>query len=246
MCICKLKVCFKHISCVKFYNFLIMSNLDIKEIRGRLGLTQKEFAERLSVHYRTVQKWESGETEIKPAHRSMIESVFFSGKEHTSGVPESMSNIAISNSNSIKPIKEGVPYYDMDFAGGWDSDEVFSSQIPAFYITSPDFIKAEFAFNLVGNSISNRIPSGAVIGLREIFDWQTYFPTNELYGILTKNDLRTVKIVKRSKKDGYLQLIPDAKQIHNQTEYEAEEIPINFITRFFQVVAWAQFEKVAM
>jgi len=139
-----------------------------------------------------------------------------------------------------------VPYYDVDFAGGWDSEEMFSNQMPAFDITSPDFAKAEFACNLVGNSISNRIPNGAIIGLREIFNWQIYFPTNELYGVLTKNDLRTVKIVKRSKKSGYLTLLPDPLPQYNKTEYEPEEIPIEFISKFFQLVAWACFEKVAM
>lgn len=139
-----------------------------------------------------------------------------------------------------------VPYYDVDFAGGWDSDEMFSNQLPAFYITSPDFAKAEFSCNLVGNSISNRIPSGAIIGLREIFNWQTYFPTNELYGVLTKNDLRTVKIVKRSKTKGFLTLMPDPLAKFNHTGYEPEEIPIEFVARFYQVVAWACFEKVAM
>lgn len=153
--------------------------------------------------------------------------------------------IATTETNIIES-KINVPYYDVDFAGGWDSEEISLNQKPAFYITSPDFSKAQFACNLVGNSISNRIPSGAVIGLREIFDWQTYFPTNELYGVLTNNDLRTVKIVKRSKKEGFLLLVPDPKEQYNQTGYESEEIPINFITKFYQIVAWAQFEKVAM
>lgn len=157
------------------------------------------------------------------------------------------SNVAINNTLlKVKNSNVNVPYYDVDFAGGWDSDEMFSNQLPAFNITSPDFVNAEFACNLVGNSISNRVPNGAVIGLREIFGWQTYFPTNELYGVLTKNDLRTVKIVKRSKKNGYLTLVPDPLAKFNQTGYEPEEIPIEFVSKFFQVVAWAKFEKVAM
>lgn len=157
------------------------------------------------------------------------------------------SNVIINNSlPKVINNNVNVPYYDVDFAGGWDSDEMFSNQLPAFNITSPDFAKAEFACNLVGNSISNRIPNGAIIGLREIFNWQIYFPTNELYGVLTKNDLRTVKIVKRSKKSGYLTLMPDPLEKFNQTGYEPEEIPMEFVTKFFQVVAWACFEKVAM
>lgn len=153
-------------------------------------------------------------------------------------------NVQTKEVDSIRD--NGVPYYDVDFAGGWSSEEVFANQLPSFYITSPDFEKAEFACNLIGQSISNRIPNRAVLGLRQIKDWEMYFPTNEVYAVLMKNDLRTVKIVKRSKKEGFLTLIPDPLPQFNQTNYEPEEVPVNFVAKMFQVVAWAQFERVAM
>lgn len=140
---------------------------------------------------------------------------------------------------------EGTPYYDVDFAGGWNSDEIFSLGNPSFYIQSPDFRRAEFATNLVGNSVSKVIPSGAIIGLRQIEDWKTYFPTNELYGIITKNEMRTVKRVKRKKGDpNTLVLIPDPLEVHSG--YEPEELPIDFVSKMFQVVAWAMYERLAM
>lgn len=140
----------------------------------------------------------------------------------------------------------GIPYYDIDYAGGWSSEEVFANQLPNFFITSPDFEKADFACNLIGQSISRRIPHRAVIGLRQINDWELYFPTNEVYAVLMKNELRTVKIVKRSEKEGFLTLIPDPLPEYNQTVYEPEEVPMNFVSKMFQIVAWAQFERVAM
>lgn len=39
-----------------------MNDLDIKEIRAHLGVTQAELAKRLGVSERTVQNWESGTT----------------------------------------------------------------------------------------------------------------------------------------------------------------------------------------
>lgn len=211
-----------------------MSDLYIKKIRRELKMTQQKFADMLDVSKSLVQKWESGERIPDDEVLNTLDRIKNTQKHTKEEVV------------SIDMINKGVPYYDVDFAGGWDSEEIFSNHMPAFYISSPDFMKAQFACNLFGNSISNRIPSGAIIGLREIFDWQTYFPTNELYAVLTKNDLRTVKIVKRSQKDGYLTLIPDPKDQYNQIGYEPEEIPIEFISKFYQVVAWAQFERVAM
>lgn len=158
--------------------------------------------------------------------------------------PKSSEQQIIQKDNSVH--YKGTPYYDVDFAGGWSSEEVFTNQLPSFYITSPDFEKAEFACNLIGQSISRRIPNRAVLGLRQIKDWEMYFPTNEVYAVLMKNDLRTVKIVKRSEKDGFLTLIPDPLPEFNQTVYEPEEVPVSFVAKMFQVVAWAQFERVAM
>jgi transcriptional regulator with XRE-family HTH domain len=140
----------------------------------------------------------------------------------------------------------GIPYYDIDFMGGWNSEELFSTQKPSFFITSPTFERAEFACNLFGNSISKRIPSTAIIGLKEVTDWQTYFPTNEIYAILLKNDTRTVKIVKREKGTNNLILIPDPLDEHNKIQFEEEIVPIDFIRSFFQVVAWGQFQRLSI
>ena len=97
-----------------------------------------------------------------------------------------------------------VPYYNVDFAGGWSSEGLFSQYKPSFFITMPDFERAELACNLIGNSISQRIKSGSIIGLRKLNDWQTYFPTNEVYAVVLKNDLRTVKLVRRAKEKGFI------------------------------------------
>ena len=45
-----------------------MNDLDIKEIRAHLGVTQAELAKRLGVSERTVQNWESGTTIPESKH----------------------------------------------------------------------------------------------------------------------------------------------------------------------------------
>ena len=146
----------------------------------------------------------------------------------------------------IKEEKGKIPYYDVDFAGGWSTEELFTNAMPAYYISAPEFAKSEFACNLRGNSISNRIKSGAIIGLKEISDWEIYFPTNELYAVITKNDLRTVKIVKWGKDKKYLELIPDPLPEFNNPPYESETIPVDFVTKMFQVVAWGYYERLVV
>lgn len=45
-----------------------MNNLDIKSLRAKLGVTQKEFAELVGVSVNTVQNWESGGKIPKSKH----------------------------------------------------------------------------------------------------------------------------------------------------------------------------------
>ena len=42
-----------------------MNDLDIKQIRAKIGLTQAELAKKLGVDKKTVQNWESGATSPK-------------------------------------------------------------------------------------------------------------------------------------------------------------------------------------
>ncbi len=49
-----------HLFLNAFCNYLFMSDLDIKEIRKKLGVSQTKLAEMLGVHLKTVQNWEAG------------------------------------------------------------------------------------------------------------------------------------------------------------------------------------------
>lgn len=221
-------------------NVLKMNGEELRSLREKHGLTQNDLANNIGVARKTINNYENG-GDI-PESKQRLFKLFFSNI----GNEMLHSDISEVQTPQIINKQSGVPYYDIDYAGGWSSDELFLEHMPSFYITSPDFEKAEFACNLIGHSISRRIPHRAVIGLRKITDWETYFPTNEVYAVLMKNDLRTVKIVKRSQRDGFLTLIPDPLPEYNQTGYESEEVPISFISNMFQIVAWAQFERVAM
>jgi len=52
---------------------LILNYLELKKIRKELKLTQQELANKLQVNIRTVQKWESGDVEIRKSTALSIE-----------------------------------------------------------------------------------------------------------------------------------------------------------------------------
>ena len=48
----------------------------LKKLRQEKKLSQKELAEILSVHYRTLQNWENGESQIKPEKAQQLADYF--------------------------------------------------------------------------------------------------------------------------------------------------------------------------
>ena len=48
----------------------------LKELRQEKKLSQKELAENIGVHYRTLQNWENGESQIKPEKAQQLADYF--------------------------------------------------------------------------------------------------------------------------------------------------------------------------
>lgn len=48
----------------------------LKELRQKNELSQKELAENIRVHYRTLQNWENGESQIKPEKAQQLAEYF--------------------------------------------------------------------------------------------------------------------------------------------------------------------------
>ena len=213
----------------------------ISDIKYRKGLNQAEIAKELGVKPTYLSDMINERVPFNETFRQKLYEVYSDLITNDNSILKSEGKPEI-----IKEEKGKIPYYDVDFASGWSTEELFTNAMPAYYISAPEFAKSEFACNLRGNSISNRIKSGAIIGLKEISDWEIYFPTNELYAVITKNDLRTVKIVKWGKDKKYLELIPDPLPEFNNPPYETETIPVDFVSKMFQVVAWGYYERLVV
>ena len=60
-----------------------MTPTELRAIRKRLGLTQRQFAELLGVHEVTVAKWEAGMQAIRRTHGKLIELIAAGPKRRT-------------------------------------------------------------------------------------------------------------------------------------------------------------------
>ena len=216
--------------------------------RNKYSLSLQDIHEYTKISVKDLRLYDSGEEEMPKKVRRTLEGFFerveleYENRDEDEEKERTEIPILITNEMSKDVL---VPYYDVDFAGGWSSEELFAQHKPSFFITIPDFKRAELACNLIGNSISQRIKSGSIIGLRKVNDWQTYFPTNEVYAVVMRNNLRTVKLARRAKEKGFIELVPAPLPEYNDPPYQTETVPLDYIVEFYQVVATAIVERIA-
>lgn len=212
--------------------------------RNKYGLSLQRIQELTNLPLKTLKAYDNGSKEMPDDILEAFDNLFQRiENEYNEREEENNTLPVLITDDMVSSVK--VPFYEVDFAGGFISPEMFSEVKPSFVISSPSFSGADFACVLTGNSMSRRIKNGSVIGLKKINEWWEYFPTNEIYAIVTKNGLRTVKIVKRSSKSGYIDLIPDPLPEYNNPPYETETIRMEYVIGFYQVVAHAFFERMS-
>ena len=115
----------------------------------------------------------------------------------------------------------GVPYYDVDFIGGFDT--IFNDQtaIPAHNIVFKPYEKATLWCNVTGRSMEPKINHGDIIALKECtLDDIQY---GEIYAVVM-DTIRTVKILRKSKDPEKLLFVPVNIENYDEQEFEKRRI----------------------
>lgn len=125
----------------------------------------------------------------------------------------------------------GRPYYNVDFIGGFDlvlNDQTIN---PEYNIDFSPYNKEGVLWcNITGHSMSPEISSGDMMAIREVSDWDKFLTMNETYAIVTRNDLRTVKKIRKGSDNGHFLLVPVNK------EYDEQEIAMEMILKVYSVL----------
>lgn len=129
---------------------------------------------------------------------------------------------------TIPARRVGVPYYNVDFAMGYEILTSGHTVNPDYMIDFTPYNKCEAWFNASGDSMHPTISNGDKIAIKEIRDPKTCLINDEIYAIVTTNELRTIKRV-RDNGDS-ITLIPDNKKYSEQT------ISKELILRMFKVM----------
>lgn len=121
---------------------------------------------------------------------------------------------------------KGKPYYNVDFALGFDLMINDQTSTPDYLIDFQPYNDCDCYCNAHGNSMYPTISSGDIVALKVINDF-SYLINGEIYGIVTANGLRTIKRV-RDNGDTFT-LIADNPDVAEQT------IPKSTVTNVFLV-----------
>lgn len=138
----------------------------------------------------------------------------------------------INSKEVVRHNDQAIPYYNVDFTGGFDVLINDQTIVPAYYIDYPPFNnKGALCVNLTGDSMRPELNHGDTIVIKEATTPIEYLPFGEIYAIIT-DDFRTVKRLGRSGKDGFVKLIPTNKE----GGYSEQDIPVGIIRKIFHVL----------
>ena len=126
-------------------------------------------------------------------------------------------------------MRDGIPYYPVDFSTGYD--DIFENKTcqPSMDIIHPLTGMAELWLQNRSNAMAPLIEPGDVIALRSVdIDSVVY---GRVYAIVTRGD-RLIRRIRRSEQPGYWRLVPD-----NKKDFDEQDINVSSVIQVFAVDA---------
>lgn len=161
-----------------------MNDLDVRRIRLKIGISQKELAEKLGVHWRTVQNWEKNGGISQADYTKLCALLPCSTLDEIQGQ---------SKSKVSTPTYSGavVPLIPIQAQGGSLNDFTMSvMEFDCEKVLSP--IKGvDYAMTVSGDSMSPDYPPGCQILIKRIdesafIDWGKVFVLDTINGTIIK------------------------------------------------------------
>ncbi|QOD60618.1 S24/S26 family peptidase [Polaribacter haliotis] len=137
---------------------------------------------------------------------------------------------------TVNYLPEGVPYYDVEFAAGFEDFTQNQAIKPTSIILHPFFTGCDFVIRASGQSMAKIIKHGDAIGIKQLDNWQEFLPFGEIYAIVTKDNYRMIKVITKGSTEDYFTLISKPTD-NKKEEFPPQEIKKNQIISIFKVQA---------
>lgn len=150
-----------------------MSELDIKDLRQKLGVTQKELAKMVGVSENTVQNWEYGR-KIPSTKHQILRSLLLEPQQYSGGDIEEVEPTTL------------VALLPVSAQGGTLNDFVVSVKDSSCEKIISPIKGADFAMSVAGESMSPEYPSGSQILIKKINE-RAFIDWGKVYVLDTEN-----------------------------------------------------------
>lgn len=174
-----------------------MNTLDIKKIRKSLKLTQTGLAEKLGVHYKTIQNWEKGGV-IPESKKILIRNLRLIQTEVTTDYddPDDTPGSALALEKEVgytRPLSSNQTYLLPFSARPLEISRSHFEEFGASYERVQSPVKgADFATVLSDDGLGPEFPDGAIVFFKHI-DPDLFIEWGKVHAISTRNGL----IIKR-------------------------------------------------
>ena len=193
----------------------------IKSVIADSGMTSNAFALKVGMNSSNLSRKLNGKVPITSRdYRLICDSIGVNKDWLETGAGDKYIGESLNGKETMQPML-GVPFYDVEFALGYDEMYNDTPNVPTKFISIPGYEKADFWCRASGDSMKPVISNGDIIALKAIEDWQSFLPMNEVYAI---------KIVRKGSDDEHFTL-----HAINE-EYEDQEIKKSAITKVFKVL----------
>ena len=209
-------------------------NERINKILEYTGLNAKSFSEKIGLE-RPQAIYDIQNSKTKSVSKQMLDKIISVFPQiNRMWLLTGEGEMLISDSEKEGPNKNydhGVPYYDVDFIGGFDLVLNDQTTTPKYLIDFKPYNEATCWCNVTGRSMEPEIAHGDIIALKKIEDTR-FIPLGEIYAIVTSNDMRTIKRIGPASDPSMYKLIPENKS----PEYGEQEIPKDMVIAIYQVL----------
>lgn len=130
----------------------------------------------------------------------------------------------------------GVPYYDVEFAAGFEDFTQNQLSKPTSFIQHPFFNGCDYVIRASGQSMSKIIKHGDAIGIKELHNWHDFLPFGEIYAIVTKDNFRMIKVITKGETEDTFTLISKPAE-SKKDEFPPQQIKKSLILAIFKVQA---------